>query len=144
MFSCSFWLCGRILEMHQCCDETLEGAKLMCDVSVCSRPSSSSSSSSSLSLVHTYVNTHTHTHTHPHTHTHTHTHTFGFSAPVQKNNPNWASLFALLRLQRKTRTSPLQNLRVLDAQFSFDKCDVSVKLLMVLQDCASQTSKGIH
>lgn len=128
VFSCSFRSCGRILEMHQRRDETLEGAKLMCDGSVCSRPSSSSSSSSSRS----------------HIRQHTHSHTLLVSVlQFKKNNPNWASL-SLVRLQPKTRTSPLQNLRVLDARFSFDKCDVSVKLLMVLQDCASQTSKGIH
>lgn len=43
----------------------------------------------------------------------------------------------------KTRKSPRRP-PVLDAQFSFDKCDVSVKLLMRQQDSASQTSKGIH
>lgn len=77
VFSCSFRSCGRILEMHQRRDETLEGAKLMCDVSVCSRPSSSSSSSSSCS----------------HIRQHTHSHTLLVSLlQFKKNNPNWASL----------------------------------------------------
>lgn len=80
-----------------------------------------------LSLFHTYVNTHTLTH-------------FGFSAPVQKT----ILIGAFCSSNSAEDTFVFSQPPALDAQFSFDKRDVSVKLLMVLQDSASQTSKGIH
>lgn len=67
-----------------------------------------------------------------------HTH-FGFSAPLQKTI--LIGPFCPPPSLRETRTSSL-NLQSSDAQFSFDKRDVSVKLLMVLQDSAKPDIKG--
>lgn len=89
----------------------------MCDVSVCRNPP--------LSLL-----------------THMSTHTLQFFCSSSKNNPNWA--FLLFSNSAGKDTYVFSQPPLLEAQFSFDKCDVSVKLLMVLQDSASQTSKGIH
>lgn len=133
LHKCGFSLYGWILKFHQCYNYTLEGAKLMYDVSICSRPSWAHRHSPCLSLSLSLSLTVSFTHTS--------THTLCFFCSSSKNNSNWAFL---LSSNSAKGTYVFSQPPVLDAQFSFDKCDVSVKLLMVLQDSASQTSKGIH